>query len=196
MILHSDPTVIQWNCRGLRNKIPELRQFTTIHPIPILCLSEAKCARVPSLKGYVAHEAIHLLHPPKLNSLIYVREDIPSTKITTLHVLDQAEINVIAVEIGHQRITIVHAYLRSGVAVNVDNLKRLLRSLSGPVLLVGDLNAHHPRWGDQRTNSRGEHLVKILDDLDYDILNDGTATFYSASDGSPGCLDLEIEVKL
>ena len=52
-----------------------------------------------------------------------------------------------------------------------------LSSLPRPLILCGDLNAHHSLWGSQRQNGRGAVIAASLGSQDLVALNDGTSTF-------------------
>lgn len=63
-------------------------------------------------------------------------------------------------------------------AASTDTLERILKGVQGaasltlPLLLVGDFNARHPRFGDYvRPSSKASHLVSFLDSHSLTVLN-------------------------
>ena len=52
-----------------------------------------------------------------------------------------------------------------------------LSSLPRPIIVCGDLNAHHTIWGGKRQNRRGAVIADSLLGQDLVVLNDGTPTF-------------------
>ena len=63
---------------------------------------------------------------------------------------------------------------------------------NGPLLLLGDLNAHHQLWGNDGNSPRGRALESIFDDLELICLNDGSFTFISSSNGARSAIDLVV----
>ena len=54
------------------------------------------------------------------------------------------------------------------------DLQTTLLNLKGsaPVLVMGDFNARHSRWGDTIHTERGRKLWDLMDDMEFQILND------------------------
>ncbi|OWR55429.1 RNA-directed DNA polymerase from mobile element jockey [Danaus plexippus plexippus] len=55
-------------------------------------------------------------------------------------------------------------------------LKQIIDDLPTPMLLAGDLNAHHVAFGCRSTNSRGNDVYNLLDECNLCILNTGAYT--------------------
>lgn len=58
----------------------------------------------------------------------------------------------------------------------IDFLARLqlsLTSLNSEVLLIGDVNAHHPNWRSRKSNKRGEALSDLINAQSFIICNTG-----------------------
>ena len=53
----------------------------------------------------------------------------------------------------------------------------MIEQLPAPFVLVGDLNAHSPLWGDVRQDSRGQMVEKLLNDYNLCLLNTGEPTY-------------------
>ena len=57
---------------------------------------------------------------------------------------------------------VCNIYLPPSLEVNFSDLEHLIEQLPAPFVLVGDLNAHSPLWGDVRQDSRGQIVEKII----------------------------------
>jgi len=68
----------------------------------------------------------------------------------------------------------------------------LLFSTQKYVLFVGDFNAHHSDWEDQRTDLQGEYISRACEDYYLVIMNDGSPTFIYAPNVSSSTIDLTI----
>ncbi|XP_064475855.1 cholinesterase 1-like [Ornithodoros turicata] len=71
------------------------------------------------------------------------------------------------------------------------SIRDIFLGLPPPFLVVGDINAHHPRWGSARTDRRGIRWVDVIGEMDLCLLNDGSPTFLRR-DFSTDVLDVSI----
>lgn len=69
-------------------------------------------------------------------------------------------------------------------------LKQIINDLPKPIMLSGDLNAHHVAFGCRSTNSRGNEIYNMLDECDLCILNTGTPTTVGTMCHSPSAIDI------
>jgi len=60
------------------------------------------------------------------------------------------------------------------------------------VLFVGNFNAHHSDWEDQKTDPQGEHISRTCEDHHLVMMNDGSPTFLSPPNFSFSIIDLSI----
>lgn len=61
---------------------------------------------------------------------------------------------------------------------DIERLSHFARKCNLPLLIGGDVNAHHRLWGSTDTNKRGENLLELIATTDLEILNKGReATF-------------------
>ncbi|WP_419584729.1 hypothetical protein, partial [Thiolapillus sp.] len=67
-----------------------------------------------------------------------------------------------------------------------------MQQLPAPFVLVGDLNAHSPLWGDVRQDSRGQMVEKLLNDYSLCLLNTGEPTYRHHSHNSFSVPDVSI----
>ena len=120
--------------------------------------------------------------------LIYVRRDIPHYKITL-----NTPLQAVAVEVHLKRkYTLCSLYLPPNSPVTQTEILDLLRQLPRPFLLMGDLNARHPLWGDVTSNQKGNLIASIIENEDLGLLNTGEPTHYHIQTGTVSCLDLTV----
>ena len=105
------------------------------------------------------------------------------------------EINAVAAEviINNKPILIASVYIPPDRhSFHSENLRTLINKLlrRGPLLLMGDLNAHHQLWGCENNSARGSEVDAIFNDFELICLNDGNHTFLSSSNGTRSAIDL------
>ena len=105
------------------------------------------------------------------------------------------EINAVAAEviINNKPILIASVYIPPDRhSFHSENLRTLINKLlrRGPLLLMGDLNAHHQLWGCENNSARGSEVDAIFNDFELICLNDGSHTFLSSSNGTRSAIDL------
>ena len=84
----------------------------------------------------------------------------------------------VAVRVSAKKtLTVCNIYLPPSLEVNFSDLEHLIEQLPAPFVLVGDLNAHSPLWGDVRQDSRGQMVEKLLNDYNLCLLNTGEPTY-------------------
>ena len=74
-------------------------------------------------------------------------------------------------------LTVCNVYLPPSLDINFSDLEHLIQQLPAPFVLVGDLNAHSPLWGDVRQDSRGQMVEKLLNDYSLCLLSTGEPTY-------------------
>ena len=89
-------------------------------------------------------------------------------------------------------LTVCNIYLPPSLDVNFSDLEHLIQQLPAPFVLVGDLNAHSPLWGDVRQDSRGQMVEKLLNVYNFCLLNTGEPTYRHHSHHSFSVPDVSI----
>lgn len=174
-------SIIQWNCRSLKNKIADLTDLISNFTPSILALSETwlrpgmrfrvrgfSCLRDDRSDGYAG-------------SLILINNSIPLTPIPLPHCSDR--INIVAVKAFD--ICFVSIYIPHPSPSCILELKSALSTLSPPICIMGDFNCHHTMWGSHSTDSISPHLIDMMDDLNLCILNSGSPTRRVYPDQNP-----------
>jgi ribonuclease HI len=69
-------------------------------------------------------------------------------------------------------------------------LSQLFEQLEGPVLFLGDFNAHHPAWGSQSSNALGKFIAESTLTKQLVILNNGSPTRIDPATGNTSAIDV------
>ena len=59
------------------------------------------------------------------------------------------------------------------------DLCQFAHTSSLPLIIAGDVNAHHISWGSTNTNKRGEMLMDLILKFNLSVFNDGSKTFHN-----------------
>ena len=76
--------------------------------------------------------------------------------------------------------------------LNVDELEKISDGAGGPVIWVGDFNAHNPLWGSKDRDKNGEVVEELMDRRGMVCMNDGGGTRFDIRTGRVSCIDLAI----
>ena len=181
---------MQWNCQGLRAKYEELKLLIQDFSPIVIALQETKLdSHTPCPRNYscfrTEYDPVFGCHG---GSLLYVRQDIPHISLPI-----NTSLQAVAVQVSLKRqYSICSLYLPPNNPVTVEDLKDLLQQLPKPFIILGDLNARHPVWGDIVTNQKGNIISSLIEAEDLGIMNTGEPTHYHIQTGSLSCIDLAL----
>ena len=86
-----------------------------------------------------------------------VNNSIPQSQIPI-----KTTLQAVAVRISLSRIiTLCSVYFPPNQNISTEDIESLISELPEPFIIMGDMNAHNPLWGDFRLDKRG----KILEEL-------------------------------
>ncbi|KYN18880.1 hypothetical protein ALC57_08799, partial [Trachymyrmex cornetzi] len=103
------------------------------------------------------------------------------------------EFNVVRIEcLTSEPVIIVNVYRHPGQRTPASFFRSLLNSLQGykNLIILGDLNAHHPAWGSRTYSNSGRTLHQIIGEYDLFILNEKAPTFVRTSSAATSTIDL------
>ncbi|XP_018371334.1 PREDICTED: RNA-directed DNA polymerase from mobile element jockey-like [Trachymyrmex cornetzi] len=135
-----------------------------------------------------------ITHPGDRDLCTLVRADIKSELVVlqnTEH--PSVEFNVVRIEcLTSEPVIIVNVYRHPGQRTPASFFRSLLNSLQGykNLIILGDLNAHHPAWGSRTYSNSGRTLHQIIGEYDMFILNDKAPTFVRTSSAATSTIDL------
>lgn len=164
-------TLLQWNCRGLKQKAASLTQFlTTLDSKPaVIALQETNSHM--KLPGYVAYGS-----SDNYSTLTLIRSTISAVN----HVTPQRGCNHVLTELlspspkNKLSLYILNIYCRPTQKVpDILSTIRDAINIAGtkPLLILGDFNAAHPQWGYRYKTKRGTLLAQAIDDFHLLLLN-------------------------
>lgn len=168
---------IQWNINGFFNNLPDLEiQVHKLRPV-VLALQETHKASVSAMnnslgKGYtwIAKSGHNKYHSVALG----ISSELNFSEIT----LD-TDLPIVAARILWPfPVSVVSFYLPNGKIPNLKNiLKKAMKTIPQPIVLLGDCNGHHQAWGSRVPNARGALVAQLASSCGLTILNDGSPTF-------------------
>ena len=186
-------TAIQWNCRGLKPNIEEMKGLMKDHNPKIICLQETLMKQTDNLtfKNYEVYNKTNLSqgdHRPIGGTAILIKKTTPHEK---LHL--NTELQAIAVRATlHQTISICSIYIPPKYKLKKIEIEKIIEQLPTPFLILGDFNAHSNLWGNEKNNNNGKIIESILDTTDICILNNGKHTYLHPSTGTTSAIDLTL----
>lgn len=80
--------------------------------------------------------------------------------------------------INNNPVTICTAYIPPDYKnkILLKHLNKLLSILPKPLIFCADINGHHPDWGSDAADKRGEIISQWIDDNELVLLNNGEPT--------------------
>jgi hypothetical protein len=182
--------IVQWNCRGLRANYNDLLLLlSNVEPVAC-CLQELLIDDNYTL-GNRQYNLFSTLPPQSSNRPtggvgILVRKATPHSQLTV-----NTPLQAVACRISiHRPITVCSVYLPPNSSWAQADLQALVAQLPGPVLLLGDFNAHHTLWGCSSTDSKGKEIADFLLSSNLCLCNDKRSTYIHPATGSRSTLDL------
>lgn len=191
--LENTATIIQWKCRGIKEKVGELQQFVaTLDPQPdIIALQEVNSrARLP---GYVTYT-----DPTGKATATLVRKNVAATQ----HLTSQKGCEHTLIEVHSSstkkkdNLFVLNTYCRPsnkkpGIQDTIEETLNLAKD--HPTLILGDFNAPHQVWGYKFNSQRGKKIANIIDEKQLTLLNEPhVATRIGTSTSRDTCPDLSL----
>lgn len=189
-------TVASFNANGLARQIDLVREFVKNHSIDILLVQETllkPCRRNPRIANYNIIRNDRSGRPLG-GTLIYYKRSLHVCPIDT-PVMTNMEASVCHIGMtGHQPIVLASVYLSPNKELLRGDLEALL-NLSDSVILAGDINASHTRWGSTYINRIGVALDSLTDQLNINLVAPYEPTRFPHSDHRnqrPNILDMAL----
>lgn len=178
-------SIIQWNTNGLITKFPLFTSIFAEKQPAIAALQEThfndKDNDKFKISGYTwyRHNVNGIVR--KGGTAILIANSIPHSQIHLTTPFDCVAINL---KIQHVKLTVISLYISPSEPDPTDrDFAQLFGQINGPLLLLGDLNGHHPSWGSATTTRRGEIINDAIDAQNLVILNNGAPTREAMHDG-------------
>lgn len=183
--------MIQWNCNGVRTHFNDLKILINDHNPVCLLLQEThlRDANNFSLKGYnIYRKDVAGRARASGGVLTAVSSSIFSEEIQLT-----TRLQAVAVKINTNKVmSVCNIYLPPDENFTFVDLENLINQIPPPIILAGDVNSYHTRWGSRSTNGRGRLLEGIIDRFQLTLLNTGEPTYLSSSYGTFSAIDIAI----
>ena len=184
--------IINWNCRGFRKNIDEIKNLMHDHDPTVFCFQETflRASKVINFRRYSSYHNYSLSTDDRAigGSSILVKNSVVHREIkldTTLQAV------AISLSLNKTLLSVAFIY-QPGIRVSCQELDKLIQQLPSPFILTGDLNAHNPLWGNEHMNEKGKIVENILGDHDLCIFNDGSKTHVDPATGSLSAIDISL----
>ena len=181
--------IIQWNCRSVSGKIDWMKTCpfsnADILVFQETFLKDYKSFHIPNKIVYRSDRNDR----PGGGLLIAVKNSIASTCHPKIFKTRNTEIMNVSVSLDSFNLNIINVYSNSDMIT--EELNSFCHDISGPVLILGDFNLHHPLWGSAVSSRSSENFVHWLSTGDYCILNTSDVTHVSPN-GSSSLIDLSL----
>ena len=182
--------IVQWNLQSLRTKFSDLKILIADLSPAILCLQETligtRCVNPPS--GYTLVQSL----PVRADGHERGAAILIDKRIHTIRVPLRTTLQAVAIRAWLGKwYTICSLYLPH-VPTDRHDLSDLLTQLQAPYLLLGDMNAKSPMWGNTALNDVGRHFEYLLLNYPISLLNDGTPTHFHCQTGTYSTIDLSL----
>lgn len=180
--------ILQWNCRSIRNKKSDLIYIINKYKPCVLSVSETWLAPNSDFRisGYICTRKDR--QDARGGVAIFIKNDIAFSNLSISSRGDGFD----AVAARIMDITMVSVYIPYPTKPILRNLISVLESLPKPLMVLGDLNCHHPVWGSDVTDSVGAFLLDSLDNLNLCLLNSGSPTRKRRPDEAVSAVDLSL----
>ncbi|KAJ8973460.1 hypothetical protein NQ317_013454 [Molorchus minor] len=183
-------TVMQWNIRSFNCNRVNLINFIHIHKPDVILLNETwlKENYRADIRYYTNYRVDR--SDGKGGVATYIKKSIKHEQIKTTVDLNNTKIQSICIKIG--TLNILNVYSEPKNKISQKAFDDFIATLSGQIMIMGDLNAHHPTWGSADTNHNGKTIMEIIHQNNLAIRNDGSSTRLVGPGEKPSPVDITI----
>ena len=187
--------IIQWNLQSYYSHFLDLKLLLQEESPACVCLQETLLnnRKVYPPGGY----KILISQPTREDGHERGAAILIHDRVFSQQILLDTELQAVAARVRLDKIyTVCSLYLPHDRNPNEkQRIIQLIRQLPPPILLLGDMNARSPLWGDNGVSSpnlRGEMFEEILMDVSVSLLNDGSPTHYHIQNNTYSVIDLSL----
>ena len=154
---HKPLDILQWNVRGIPENWFELKHHLLSFQKTIICIQETHLKQTDPYNFQLFNYSMIRKDTPlapedrrRGGVCTYIQTHIPFRSIQTNTNFD---IQAIEIKTLQSFITIINFYAPPTVTLTefLDDLETIMNSITTPIILCGDINAHHPMWETSRT---------------------------------------------
>jgi len=195
MNISGDIRILQWNCCGIRSKLPQLQIIAC--EADIICIQESILWPNNNfwLKGFKVFRN-DITSPNQRGVCMLVRENLTFSNIDlTLFKHPSWEIQGLSLSLVDDSIAVVNLYRHPNLHTPYNMYNQLFTALSNKYhkfIIMGDFNAHHLWWGCGYDDSPGKTLSSAIDAHRLIILNDRLSPTLFHPSANHSIIDLAI----
>lgn len=186
---------VQWNLRGLAVRTSELQQLLQQHCPVVVALQEIKTKKEKDRNKMDRrrYEWRFCFKPSdgfSSGAALGVLKDVPHRFLDV-----RGPLQVVAARVEWPvAATFASIYIcrEDGRAEIEEKLDQLIQQLPGPIVLLGDFNAHSPLWGGTYIDARGRAIEEVISKYQLIVINDQQHTRIDPRDGGTSAIDLSI----
>lgn len=180
--------ILQWNSQSICNKKHDLIYLINKYSPFLVALSETWLRPQATLK-FSGYKSIREDRSDGYGGVaIMIKKGYPYSVVD----LPVHSVNISVIAVNVCNICFVSIYFPRPTTGMFAELNHILSVLPKPFIVLGDLNCHHKAWGCSKSNYYGEELLKIIDDLNLCILNNGSPTRLTRPTEGKSAIDLSI----
>ena len=192
--MNNPPYIIQWNLNGIktRQRLGELQRLLTNYEPICLCLQHMDQYDTVIKNYTIASQS--MATNGELGTAIYVRNNITFENIQIQN--SNLQYSATKLYLGNgKKLSVCNIYNQPHYNYNITTVKTILATLTQPILLVGDFNAHSPLWDENcsEADEPGEKVEELLEERNMHCLNEeDTHTYVSHTNGKASSIDLAL----
>ena len=189
-------SLLQWNCRAIRNKIVYLTDYLNTHPhIDVLMLQSLNATKnqLPKLRGY--WDPVTSTEGNKVMTATYVSNRLQYEATQELNIKTESRlfISLIKLKATRQNINILNLYYPNSCNKTTDlDWLQDLNTTDDSWIIGGDFNTSHPTWDAGQPDNSGQNLADAVANTGLLILNDGSFTRLGNTGQRNSAIDLTL----
>ena len=169
--------IMQWNCRGVISKWPEVKPVLIEKGCDVICLQETHFLPTDrydfNLHNYSQYNGYSNMDRRQGGVCIYASNDLPHYQ---LPITTDLQAVACSARIGSTRLSICSLYLPPNDPLRLNELFNLISQLPQPFIICTDANSRHFVWGADRCDQRGNIWEQVIRREALHVLNDGRPT--------------------
>ena len=184
--------ILIWNCESLHSKKQEVDILIAKHNPAVVCLQDTRLTSdresFYKFPGYTPY--FKSIGSNASGVAILVKNTIPQSQIS---ISTNLQALAVRVTMKGKTYVITSLYIPPSSIPTISDLDSFISQLdSRAYLLNGDLNAHSPLWGANKTCPRGDLVEEVLNKYDVIPINISDKTFWSRAHNTYSLVDLSI----
>lgn len=187
-------SILQVNICSISSSRNYLEAYLKINNIDVAILSETwlKRNRTFRISGYSIVRADR--EDGYGGSCILIKNKLyfSELKISDNFNNHSTQISGISLNIRNIELQILSIYCSPKHKISSNFWVSLMRSVKQPVLICGDLNAHHRSYGCAFDDYEGRQLIDAINSENLCVMNDGSPTLFSRLDCRPSAIDVSL----